>query len=620
MSGFYAAPFKISVPTETYTHIWHLSHVHKIFKMIIQRFALAIILILAFVNVEAQNVLDIIGLTSSNPASVAFSVRQLSSSYSGPLCRVRVGSGATSNYYDVYPDESAGRQISLFSKISTSISFGNAISSATSNSLSSALSSTNTDAYVAIWYDQSGNNNDLQNNYENNQPKIIQSSSIITANNKPFLYWWDVDIIGNNRSGRHVVYLSLKNPLTNNGHVIVVNKFGETKSGTDGSDGFLLGDNSPGSYYWHSNSGSLYNNNGAKLFADPTSPSLKSGSIYQNGIYKTPYTEANYNKDLAINSIIPQTPNTGTYWDNIGNERGGNTGGLHFSTTGAGWSEILSFSTALSQSTRTTVEGNQLTYFDIVTGITKFGQKTIESSDQVNRYGKIGSSNPVTSNGKINEYKKNFITNGLVLNLDAGNSLSYPGTGNTWADLSGNMNNGTLNNVTFDANTNSLVLNGTSSRIGFLNGITSGNYLTYEAWVNRAGSDGVIANSNDWSTGYVHFQFFNNRLQFALSGESDQYSSFVFNQNTWYHVATVYSRIDKTISFYVNGTLTNVGNYATPPSIANQRFNIGAWESPSNTFSRFFSGKIAQFRSYNIALNSTQVLDNYNASKAKFGQ
>ena len=37
-----------------------------------------------------------------------------------------------------------------------------------------------------------------------------------------------------------------------------------------------------------------------------------------------------------------------------------------------------------------------------------------------------------------------IVTAGLVLNLDAGNSSSYPGTGTTWFDISGNSNNATL--------------------------------------------------------------------------------------------------------------------------------------------------------------------------------
>ena len=59
-----------------------------------------------------QNTLDNIGLTSSTPASVAFSLRQLSTSYTGPLVRIKVGT----SFYDVYPDAST-KNFSLISKL-----------------------------------------------------------------------------------------------------------------------------------------------------------------------------------------------------------------------------------------------------------------------------------------------------------------------------------------------------------------------------------------------------------------------------------------------------------------------------------------------------------------------
>ena len=48
-------------------------------------------------------------------------------------------------------------------------------------------------------------------------------------------------------------------------------------------------------------------------------------------------------------------------------------------------------------------------------------------------------------------YNPRIVTNGLVLCLDAGNTRSYPGSGTTWTDLSGNGNNGTLSGPTFSA-------------------------------------------------------------------------------------------------------------------------------------------------------------------------
>ena len=57
-----------------------------------------------------------------------------------------------------------------------------------------------------------------------------------------------------------------------------------------------------------------------------------------------------------------------------------------------------------------------------------------------------------------------IVTDGLVLCLDAGNSMSYPGSGNTWTDLSGNGNSGTLGNHIFTSdNKGSISFNGSST-------------------------------------------------------------------------------------------------------------------------------------------------------------
>lgn len=213
-----------------------------------------------------------------------------------------------------------------------------------------------------------------------------------------------------------------------------------------------------------------------------------------------------------------------------------------------------------------------------------------------------------------------IVSNGLVLNLDAGNTLSYIGSGNSWNDLIGS-NNGTLSNVTFENNPKTFVFNGSSSSISFSSGIFSGDNLTYEAWIYRTGN-GVIANFNSWNPGYVHFQFSGNVLQFALNnnGENDRTSAYGFNLNTWYQIVIAYSKSNKTASFYVNGALTNVVTYTSSSSISQQPFTIGAWNTNgAGAFDRFFNGKIAVFRAYNITLDAAQVQFNYNALKAGFG-
>jgi hypothetical protein len=90
--------------------------------------------------------------------------------------------------------------------------------------------------------------------------------------------------------------------------------------------------------------------------------------------------------------------------------------------------------------------------------------------------------------------------------------------------------------------------------------------------------------------------------------------------NTWYQVAVVYSKVNKTTSFYVNGSLTNTESYGSASSITQNPFTIGAWDATgAGSFSRFFNGKIAVFRAYNTALDASQIQFNYNALKSVFG-
>ncbi len=210
------------------------------------------------------------------------------------------------------------------------------------------------------------------------------------------------------------------------------------------------------------------------------------------------------------------------------------------------------------------------------------------------------------------------VSTNLIRSYDVSNQLSYQGSGTSLADVSGNAVSGTLENgVSYNGlNGGSLVFDGTDDYVSFPSGYSSTDNLTYEAWVNPLDLSGfrVILNHDGWSTGYIHFQFANNLLQFALNGESDKYSTYSFNTNTWYQVAAVYSKAAKTISFYVNGSLTNTENYSNPPSITNTNLKMGAWDG-----SRFFSGKMGLIRIYNSALSSADILTNFNGSKTRFG-
>ncbi|MFL0163065.1 Ig-like domain-containing protein, partial [Aquirufa salirivi] len=288
----------------------------------------------SFVPAFAQFPLDVLNLTASSPASVAFSVRKLSTSYTGKIMQVRRASDqATVDIgFDTNNELSGSSICTVVSTGTSGLSIGATLSFSTFFA--------GTDVFVSIWYDQSGNGNNLTQSSSANQPQIVSSGSIILESNKPFIRF------SGTVSGNDFRSLALSSAVTTNGQIISVNKFQSS------GNGFLLGDATTNNWNSSSSTNLLFS-------ATLASSSIRNGSIYQNGI-NIPLASAVWNTTLGINSVQAQTANSGTSWDNIGRDR------LNEHTTGGGgWSELLSFPSSLSMEDRIKVELTENAYFGI---------------------------------------------------------------------------------------------------------------------------------------------------------------------------------------------------------------------------------------------------------------
>jgi hypothetical protein len=91
-----------------------------------------------------------------------------------------------------------------------------------------------------------------------------------------------------------------------------------------------------------------------------------------------------------------------------------------------------------------------------------------------------------------------------------------------------------------------------------------------------------------------------------------------YNTNSWYNIVSTFN--GSTISYYRNSVLIQSTNIVGSVTTTSEPLTIGANpESLGSTFSDFFNGKIAQTQIYNRALSSQEVLQNYNATKKRFG-
>ncbi len=215
-------------------------------------------------------------------------------------------------------------------------------------------------------------------------------------------------------------------------------------------------------------------------------------------------------------------------------------------------------------------------------------------------------------------YYGGIVLNGLVLNVDAAKADSYPKTGTTWRDIStGGSNNGTLTNgPMFDSNNKgSIVFDGTNDIVNFGPfSLLTGSNFSLSFWVKLNVNNTVqvpIAKDSHFS-----IAFFNNQVSYA-DGSNWNYSAFgnysTFSVDTWYNIVAVR-----------NGT--NVTLYSNSASIASLTFGGSVTGNANNFYlgayagnAYFFKGNISSMLIYNKSLTSTEVTQNYNALKGRYG-
>ena len=200
------------------------------------------------------------------------------------------------------------------------------------------------------------------------------------------------------------------------------------------------------------------------------------------------------------------------------------------------------------------------------------------------------------------------VTTGLVLNLDAGNASSYPGTGTTWTDLSASANNGTLvSSPTYTAaNGGGLVFNGTNY-VNLASTITLTGDFTINWWEYLTGSisnnQGIIysaTNSND-------INHFGGAVRFYAPGDQGQ-SPTTTSVSTWYNWC--YVRSGTTLSLYLNGALNTSGTVSVATAYVSQvaKGNGGG-----------MTGTLPTIQVYNSALQTADVTQNFNYFRARYG-
>jgi len=221
-----------------------------------------------------------------------------------------------------------------------------------------------------------------------------------------------------------------------------------------------------------------------------------------------------------------------------------------------------------------------------------------------------------------------IVTNGLVLNFDAGFTPSYPKNGTTIYDVSSGGNNGTLvNGPTFSStNGGSIVFDGTNTYVAasFTN-LGFDVPWTIGCWFNTS-----VAQSN--SVGLFNLSYFPELMMTTdgkvflwnsigpdagtVTGYPSIMSTNSYNDGQWYYAVGSYNT-GGLAKLYINGTLINYASYA--PYGLRAIYNGVYMGSEFNNGPKIFNGKIASGIVYNRELSATEILQNFNAQKSRFG-
>jgi hypothetical protein len=217
-----------------------------------------------------------------------------------------------------------------------------------------------------------------------------------------------------------------------------------------------------------------------------------------------------------------------------------------------------------------------------------------------------------------------LVTDGLTLNLDAGDSASYPGSGSTWTDLAGTADNITLiNSPTYTSGTPSYFTFNGSTQYGTGSGtnVLPTTAYTKSVWfrINAYADNNIVSSATGghfmFMAGAAYTKLYCGHANWSSLGGTylDYPSTATINLNTWYYAVLTFNTTDGMV-LYLNGTQDSTYTARKNAHAGNGSTNIATFGGGN-----LLNGRIAQVHCYSRALTAAEVLQNYDTYKARYG-
>lgn len=221
-------------------------------------------------------------------------------------------------------------------------------------------------------------------------------------------------------------------------------------------------------------------------------------------------------------------------------------------------------------------------------------------------------------------YGRGIVRNGLLLDLDAGISSSYPGSGSTWTDLSTNSTAVNLSSTSYTTDAGGgISFSSSASSANFTATLNFSGGFTLETWIKHTGVvstarvqrymtigssplEGPVLRHNSASNGSLHGYLFDSGNTFREIDVAGQILT-----NTYYHL--VYTYDGTTFRLYKNNV--QVGTLVATVTLP----TLGTTHGLAPGGVEYFEGNMYAARYYNRALTAAEILQNYDALRNRFG-
>lgn len=233
--------------------------------------------------------------------------------------------------------------------------------------------------------------------------------------------------------------------------------------------------------------------------------------------------------------------------------------------------------------------------------------------------------------GPISPFQKvDVVRRGLKVYLDTGIPGSYGGSGTTWTDLSGNGKNGTLVNSPTYTSTNNGILTFASASLQYATfpDLGSLSRWTIDTWVKfnstpAAGTTAVVTNqyngasslnfiigAGEPSSSVIRAGFFDGTWRNTTTGLTPTLGS-------WYHLVGTYD--GSTVILYSNNTSVGTLSYSGTPTSGGGSRIARRWDNFGTDPTDFMDCVVPEVKIYDRALTTTEINQNFNAHRSRYG-